>query len=40
MMTYEDDRILAKPDLADFCNETSLELGGIHEAVERQYFSV
>ncbi len=40
MMTYEDDRILAKPDLADFCDETSLELAAIHEAVERQYFSV
>jgi uncharacterized alpha-E superfamily protein len=38
-ITYEDDRILAKPDLADFCDETTLALGAIHEAVESQYFS-
>jgi len=40
MMTYEDDRILANPDLADFCKETTHALSAIHEAVERQYFSV
>jgi uncharacterized alpha-E superfamily protein len=39
-LTYEDDRVLSKPDLADFCEETTLALGAIHEAVERQYFSV
>jgi uncharacterized alpha-E superfamily protein len=39
-MTYDADRILEKPDLSDFCNATVAELGAIHEAVERQYFSV
>jgi uncharacterized alpha-E superfamily protein len=40
MMTYEDDQILANPDLADYFDETKHALGGIHESVERQYFSV
>ena len=39
-MTYEDEEILANPDLTDFCDEATHALGGIHEAVERQYFSV
>ncbi len=39
-MTYEDDQILAKPDLTEFFKDATHALGGIHEALERKYFSV
>jgi len=39
-MTYETEHILEKPDLAEFFTEATLAIGGIHEALERKYFSV
>ena len=37
-LVYDNDRILAKDGVHEFCAETSERLGAAHEALSRQYF--
>jgi len=38
-VSYEDDRIMASPDLSEACDELILQFGALHTALDRHYFS-